>query len=152
MKSFDKLLSIVKLLVEERAEDVDLVCQRWVLPTKLVEPKPRNFSICDCRLVGRTYLRPNSMSVSLRYSSGCSLLRSLCMMLSAPVPVGGYIRTLNKHNCETVSHRSMELTLHLALAEPVVEATAKPSKFGLRTVSQSGGEAWVDLDLHSEVC
>jgi len=104
MKSFDKLLSVVKFLVEERAEDVDLVCQRWILRTELIEPKPRSFNIRDRRLMEKAYLRPNSMSVSLRYSSGCSLLRSLCMMLSAPVPVGGYIRTLNKHNGETECH------------------------------------------------
>ena len=104
MKRFDKLLSVVKFLVKERAEDVDLVCQCWVLPTKIIEPKPRNFSMRDCRLMGKAYLRPNSMSVSLRYSSGCSLLRSLFMMLSAPVPVGGYIRTLDRRNFETDCH------------------------------------------------
>lgn len=70
MKSFNKLLSVVKLLVEEGAEDVYLVRQRWVLPTKVVKPKPGNFRIPDFCLLGKAYLRPNSMRVSLRYSSG----------------------------------------------------------------------------------
>lgn len=104
MKRFDELLSVVEFLVEERAEDVDLVRQCWVLLTKIIEPKPRNFSMRECRLMGKAYLRPNSMSVSLRYSSGCSLLRSLCMTLSAPVPVGGYIRILDRRNYETDCH------------------------------------------------
>lgn len=45
MKSFNKLLSVVKFLVEEGAEDVNLVREHWVLPTKVIEPKPRNFKI-----------------------------------------------------------------------------------------------------------
>ena len=141
MKNSNKPLFVVKFLVEEGAEDVDLVRQRRVLPTKIIEPKPGNLRMRSFRLMGKAYLRPNSMRVSLRYSSGCSLLRSLCMMLSAPVPVGGYIRTLG-NGFETdcyIGH--IKLTLRQVLTEPVVGVGVKSPRIGLRTVSQSGGES-----------
>lgn len=65
------------------------------------------------------------------------------MILSAPVPVGGYIRTL-ENDIETdcyIAH--IELTLHRVLNEPVVEVGAKSSKTGLWTL-QSDDEPQMD--------
>lgn len=43
-----------------------------------------------------TYFSPNSMRVSLRYCPLSNRLRSPLVMLTAPVPDGGYTRTLVK--------------------------------------------------------
>lgn len=53
MKSFNKLLSVVKFLVEEGTKDVDLVRQRWALFAKVIKPKPSYFKMGDYPLVGR---------------------------------------------------------------------------------------------------
>ena len=52
MKNFNKLLSIVKFLVEEGTEHVNLVRQRWVFHAKIIEPKSRNFRLRDCQSEG----------------------------------------------------------------------------------------------------
>lgn len=56
MKDFNKLLSVVKFLVEEGTKDVDLVRQCWVLLAKVIEPKPGHFRIHDYWLVGGNVL------------------------------------------------------------------------------------------------
>lgn len=63
------------------------------------------------------------------------------MILSAPVPVGGYIRILDRHEFEIDYHTvDVKLTLRRVLTEPVVAAGMESSRSGARTVSWSDDE------------
>jgi len=76
---------------------MNLICKRWILLSEFTEPKPKGrISKPVTSKQERIYFNPNSISVSLRYSSGPRRLRSLRMMLSAPGP-GGYTKNLCNH-------------------------------------------------------
>lgn len=68
---------------------MNLICKGWILLSESIKPESEGRISKSVMLKYKSlYLSPNSISVSLRYSSGPNRFMSLRMMLRAPVPGG----------------------------------------------------------------